>query len=261
MKPKSMSIINSLTFTATILFRLKASILSINDYTTSDLSSKFTNTFMPIDITLSIWSIVYLLTLAFTTYQIKISFTTKAIVVRKVGWWFAIANLSNIAWILTWHYLHLTLTAFLVSINLFSIIIIYRRLGINYYSNLISRGSKIYAWIPFSVYLAWIILSSFTKYIAVFNYYHIIDNPQLKIFLSTISILSLGLLTIYMIVKKRDYYFALVMLWGYIGLTISNIIFSNHIAIILSLSLCIIVIIMFITLIMIKQYKLRKNEL
>lgn len=218
-KKRLLQIGNILAVIITILINTLAVILPLNGNTTQALSDKWENLFVPAGITFSIWSIIYILWIVFTIYQARDFFKKEEIdmpFLQKISVLFIVSNIANSAWIFLWHYEYVGLSVLMIIILLLSLLAIYSRLNIGH--SIGSMVEKICVQVPFSVYLGWITvatIANITAFLVSVNW----DGFGISPLNWTIIIIAVGtLLTILMLVLRKDIAFSLVVLWAFFGI-------------------------------------------
>ena len=142
---------------ATIAVNVLANTLPINGQNTGDISDRFDIYFVPAGYVFSIWGLIYLGLIAFAVYQ-ALPAQRENPRLQRMGWWFALASVANIAWIFLWHYLVFNWTIVAMLALLGSLIAIYLRLGIG--RTAVPAGERWAVRAPFSVYLGWITVAT-----------------------------------------------------------------------------------------------------
>ncbi len=100
-------VVNLLAFLAVVAVNALANALPINGRNTGEISRSLPNLFVPAGLTFSIWALIYLLLGIWSVWQLVTVFGNNSSgieMVGRIGIWFLISSLANIAWILAWHY-------------------------------------------------------------------------------------------------------------------------------------------------------------
>jgi len=224
-----LQILNLAGFLGTLAINYLANALPINGKTTGELADQYPNLFTPAGLTFSIWGLIYLMLFAFCVYQAKGLFgPSKAgehrLPVRKIGYLFFISCLANMNWIVAWHYERVGISVGLMAVLFFGLLQIY----------LILRRDEQGTWqekylfqIPFSVYLGWIAVASIANITA-----WLVDSGWRGGTLSeetwALGLIGMAaLLGIFMLLKRRDTAFALVIAWALVGILIKRLAASS----------------------------------
>jgi hypothetical protein len=183
----------------------------------------YPNLFVPSGLTFSIWGIIYLLLLGFSIFQA----TKKGNpAVERIGWLFVISSAANIGWIFAWHYMLVGLSLILMLVLLGSLITLYLRLGIGGTENQLSaetgRGMRWFVNVPFSVYLGWITVATIANATALlvdlgWNGFGLPEQ-----FWTIFVIAAALVITILMLLTRRDVAYALVVIWALLGIVIKR---------------------------------------
>lgn len=200
-----------------------ANALPINKLNTGQLSDKYPNLFVPAGITFSIWGIIYLLLAVFIFFSLKQAITRREVfpAFKRLGLLFFLTCLVNAGWIFAWHYEKLILSLLMMLTLLILLIIIYQRLDRRPYDEL--HRDQFPARFPFSLYLGWISVATVANATAV-----LVGLGWKRFGLSeqfwTVLILTVILiLTLIFIFKKKDYFYALTIIWALLGILYKRI--------------------------------------
>lgn len=216
-KIKTLQFINLIGFLGTIIVNMLANVLPINGLNTGEISDAYPNLFVPAGLTFSIWGVIYFLLALFTIFQFK----QNPEIVKTIGPWFGLASVFNIAWIFLWHYLIIPVSL-VAMLGLFvSLLAIYLKLRIGK-SNSLTSKEKLYFHTPFSVYLGWITVATIANVTAV-----AVDASWSGWGISeeiwTILVIVVALLiTILMLIRRKDIAYALVVAWAALGIYIKR---------------------------------------
>lgn len=219
----SIKILVATTYLAMIAVNALANILPINGQNTGEVSDAYKNLFAPAGITFSIWGLIYLLLAGYTLYQFGIfqkdNYNNKDELLNKIGIYFSISSIANVAWILAWHYDLIGLSMALMLVILCCLILINQELK---RENHLSTRDKLFIRLPFSVYFGWITVAT------IANATTLLVSLDWKGFgisepIWTIIILVVGMLIgIATIVRNRDIAYGLVIIWAYFGIWIRH---------------------------------------
>lgn len=200
-----------------------ANALPINNLNTRQLSDKYPNLFVPAGITFSIWGIIYLLLAVFIFFSLKQAITRREVfpAFKRLGLLFFLTCLVNAGWIFAWHYEKLILSLVMMLTLLILLIVIYQRLDRRPYDEL--DRDRFPARLPFSLYLGWISVATVANATAVlvglgWNRFGLSEQFWRVLILTAILIL-----TLIFIFKKKDYFYALTILWALLGILYKRI--------------------------------------
>lgn len=207
-------IINTVFLVAVLVVNALANILPINGYNTGQLSAFYPNKFVPAGFTFAIWGVIYTLLLIWVGYFLYPQ-KSKSIEYDnyKIGPWFLLTCIFNIAWILAWHYLQIGLSLFIMLALLCSLIIIYR--------DLIKREIPWIIKLPISVYLGWICVATIANTTAVLVS-NGIDGGEWSVHIAALMIIVATCLGLYFTAQKRDVFYTAVIIWALIGIIFNH---------------------------------------
>ena len=196
-----------------------ANILPIGGKYTGELSDNIPNLFVPAGITFAIWGVIYVLTIIFAIYLakdlLKKEKTTKPFI-EKISFFFILASLANIIWIFLWHYEQVVLSLLAMLLLFFSLLAIYLRLNIGIEK--VTMKEKLFVHIPISVYIGWITVATIANVTAVLVTVGW-DGFGISQEIWTMLVLVVAaIITILMIVIRRDYAYSAVIIWALIGI-------------------------------------------
>ena len=223
--------LNSIAVIATIIVNTLAVVLPLNGKETGKLSDNIPNLFVPSGLTFSIWGIIYIFLIIFMLKQI-FDITKKGnqdiSYIEKIGFWFLLASLANIIWIFLWHYEYVTLSLFAMLILFFSLLIIYQLLKIGLINTTIKEKIAIHTTI--SIYIGWITVATIANVTAV-----LVKQNVGELFLGqanwTILIIAIAtLITVLIILKRKDIAYSLVIIWALLGIIIKRLSDDKEIA-------------------------------
>lgn len=212
---------NLIAFLGTVTVNALSVILPLNGRTPSEISDSYPNLFTPAGYVFSIWSVIYILLFLFSVYQALQSQKDRSFL-KKISIYFLLSCMANITWIFLWHYEYIVLSVVLMFALLGSLIMIYLRLDIGR-SQQVSREERLYVHLPFSVYLGWITVATIANIAAAlvsigWNGFGINDITW-----TMMMILIATLLTVTIILTRRDIGYGLVIIWALGGIIFKQI--------------------------------------
>lgn len=216
-------ILNLLAVFVTILVNFLANALPLNGKYTGELSDAYPNLFVPSGLTFAIWGVIYLLLILFGIYQARDLFKKDKIAMPfldRISYYFILASIANILWIFAWHYEQVLLSVVFMIVLLVSLLIIFLRLEIG--KAILPRSERFFIQIPFSVYLGWITvatIANITALLVSFNW----DGFGISEVIWTILVIVVALvITILMLITRKDVAYSLVILWALLGIYIKR---------------------------------------
>ena len=215
---------NIIAVILTIIVNGLANILPIGGKNTGELSDNIPNLFVPAGLTFAIWGIIYVLIILFAIYLAKDLFkkekTTKSFL-EKISYFFILASLANIIWIFLWHYEQILLSLLAMILLFISLLMIYLRLNMGIEK--VSMKEKLFVHVPISVYIGWITVATIANVTAVlvtigWDGFGISEEiwTMLVIIIATI-------ITILILVTRKDYAYSTVIVWALIGIYLKRI--------------------------------------
>ncbi len=236
-------IIAAVTYVAMVVVNGLANGLPINNRSTGAISDAYPNLFAPAGITFSIWGLIYLLLAGYTLYQFGLFQSDKGKgridLFKKVGLYFIISSIANIAWIFSWHYDFIGLSVLIMGVILFSLIKIADILR----KEKLSLKEKIFVRLPFSIYFGWITvaaIANITVFLVSVNW----NGFGISNKIWTIAVLLAGLLIgATRMWKDKNIVYGLVLVWAYSGILFKHLsadgFAGQYQGVIIATSLCI----------------------
>jgi hypothetical protein len=206
-----------ITFLAMIIVNFLANFLPINNMTTGGVSEHYPNLFTPTPLTFSIWGLIYFLVILYVVYQLgwfKKVRRDKSLL-AKVGLYFSISSLANIAWIFFWHYDLIVLSFITILVLLASLVMVV----ISLEKERLDSWQKLLVKLPFDVYLGWISIATLANLVVLLKSFELIKNPVCF----TISMLSISaIIGLFVLIKRKNIVYGLVFIWAYLGIYIKH---------------------------------------
>lgn len=211
---------NVAAFIILVLVNALSEILPLNGKYTSEISDAYPNLFTPAGYVFSIWGIIYALLLVFAVFQASPSQREKPFL-SKISYLFVLSSIANISWLFLWHYEQIVLSLVPMFVLLATLIAIYLRLQIG--RSDVSLKEKLCVHLPFSVYLGWITVAPIANVAAALvavNW----DGWGLSVVTWTVlMIIVAAVITLAVIITRRDIAFSLVIIWALIGIIVKQI--------------------------------------
>lgn len=221
---KSIQLLMIVAVFLTIVVNMLAVVLPINDKTTQELSDNLPNLFVPAGLTFSIWSVIYILLIIFAWYQAR-DIHKKDMVempfLQKIWHVFFVASLANVSWILLWHYEYVEVSLIAMIVLFISLLIIYLSLGIG--KTTVSRKEYWCVHVPFSVYFGWITVATIANVTAVLVHIGWDGFGITQELWMILILIVIFLITILMVITRRDIAYALVIVWALLGIVLKRL--------------------------------------
>ncbi len=202
-----------LSFLFTFAVNGYANYAPLNGLQTGEISDMFDVFFVPAGYVFAIWGVIYLLLFIFLIYQLLPS-QKDSTILAEIGPYFLLANLSNAAWLVLFHYLQHTFTIIAMLMLLISLMAIYIRLR----AKILEGKDRFLVQLPFSVYLGWVSVATIAN--ATQFLYHVgWDGFGLTGEIWLVIVLIVAVLISWLMSRKfKDLAYALVLVWAFIGI-------------------------------------------
>ncbi len=216
-------ILNIIGFLGVVIINALANILPLNNKNTGQLSDQYPNLFVPAGLTFSIWGVIYILLAIFVIYHIAATVRDDKVgltAFEKVGYWFFLSSIFNMAWIFAWHYEMVPLSLVIMILLLLSLITIYLRLGVGKAD--LSNKEKYLVDLPFSVYLGWITIATIANVTAL-----LVDINWNRFGLSeqfwAVLVIVVGIaIALSVLFRRQDIFYCLVVDWALLGILLKR---------------------------------------
>jgi hypothetical protein len=216
-KPINLLLANSLSlFFALAMNALSGSAL-FDGKTVGDVSRTYDTLFAPAGYAFAIWGLIYLLLIAFVSYQWFAWHKHKQDQqLQQTGLWLAVANLANGFWIAAWLTESIGISVLLMFVLLVSLLVLTARLRLEISDP--PLRIVVFVWWPVVIYLGWIVVASVANVAAWF-----VDLGWNGLFLSasswTILLITLATVIYLVLVLNRNMReAALVGIWALIAI-------------------------------------------
>jgi hypothetical protein len=169
--------------------------------------------FLPAGYVFSIWGVIYLGLIAFTFYQARHEETRE-----RVGWYFVLSCAANVIWLVLFLYNLIWWSTVAMLVLLFSLLMIYTHLGIGL--NRVSAAEKWFVHVPFSIYLGWISVATVANFSAALydaGFVTSMFGISADIW-AVVMMLVAAALAFLFVFLRRDYAYALVIVWALVGI-------------------------------------------
>ena len=225
MKTKTLAILNSISLASLLIISYLTQQDSFSDLNVGEVSAKYETAFAPASVTFAIWGLIYASLTAFCIFHVIKAFnsdkTEQADVdIVAIGWLFIINTLATGAWLIAWINEEIALSVILILIQLITLTLISIRAHIANPERPLS--TKIFTQFPLSIYFAWICVATIANISAYlvsinWNWFGISNSYWVIIMIGVTTLLSL-----FMIVVRRNIFFGLVILWALYGIALKR---------------------------------------
>jgi benzodiazapine receptor len=212
---------NIIAYAVTLAVNGLAGTTVLNDRTTAQVSDLYSNPFTPAGYVFAIWGIIYALLGAFVVYQALPKQKDKPFQ-KQIGALFILSSIFNVVWLFLWQYDFIIVSVVLMFGLLATLIAIYLRLGIGIGKSTAPRIEKLCIHLPFSVYFGWISVASIAN-VAAALVSSGWDGGGLSAQTWTVIAMGIALIvTLIVIVARRDVAYSLVAVWALAGLVLKQ---------------------------------------
>jgi hypothetical protein len=208
-------IITILITLLTIGVNALANALPLNGLNTGEISDRFDIFFVPAGYVFSIWGLIYLGLIAYSVFQ-ALPGQAENPILKRIAPLYWVGSVANIAWLFLWHYQVFSLTILFMLIILGSLLFVYRNL---------EEAEGLIKWmvkLPFSIYLGWIsvaTIANFSQWLYYFDWNGWGIAPSSW---AVIMLVVAGILGLLMSWLKNDTVYGLVLIWAFVGITVSQ---------------------------------------
>jgi translocator protein len=210
---------NVLALIVVLVVNYLANALPLGGRTPGEIADLFPVYFIPAGYVFSIWSVIYLLLVGFTIYQVLPAQRDNPLL-RRLGFLFVLSSAANVGWLFAWHYGFYPLSLVIMLALLLTLIFIYLRLGIG--KTGVSGADRWLVHLPFSIYLGWITVATVSN-ASVVLYDLGWDGWGLGFEAWTvIMLLAAAAIGAAVGLTRRDAAFNLVLVWAFIGIFVDH---------------------------------------
>lgn len=208
-------IITILATLVTVAVNALANILPLNGLNTGEISDRFQIYFVPAGYVFSIWGLIYLGLIVYSVFQ-ALPGQRGNLTLNKIAPLYWIGSLANSVWIFLWHYEVFSLTIIAMLTILITLIMISRELV---------KADGLMKWLvklPFSIYLGWIsvaTIANVSQNLFLYQWSGWGIDPQVW---AVILLAVASLLGIIKTILENDTPYSLVLIWAFIGITVSQ---------------------------------------
>lgn len=158
-KSKQFVLLNSVTLVLMLWANYISATGLLSGVTVSDVSHKYDTLFAPAGYAFSIWSLIFLLCIAFDVYQwfLLKNGDSKAFI-QRTGWWFIISNLANAGWLYCWTQQMIGWSVILILLLLFCLCMLTIRLRLELDDEPVR--TILFIWWPIAIYLGWVMVAT-----------------------------------------------------------------------------------------------------
>ncbi|MGZ8809099.1 MAG: tryptophan-rich sensory protein [Mycobacterium sp.] len=214
----------AVTYLSMVTVNTLANALPINGVRTGDVSEAYPNLFAPAGYAFSIWGVIYLLLAVHVLYQFGLfragpPSSDRAALLDKVGLFFSISSLANVAWVFAWHYDVIWLSVLLIVVILVCLAVITRTVVT---AGLTTR-EKLFIGVPFSVYFGWITVATVantTVFLVSLDWdgFGLAESTWAVVILLVAAAIGTAAM-----LRNRDVVYGVVLLWAYTAILVKHL--------------------------------------
>ncbi|MDO4781052.1 MAG: tryptophan-rich sensory protein [Candidatus Saccharibacteria bacterium] len=216
----------------TIAVNAYANIARLGGANTGEVSALYPNLFTPTGLTFSIWSVIYLLLLAYAVYQFaavrqKAGSKLDEGLFTAINPWLLVSCVANIGWMMAWHFRLIWLSMVCMIVLLVSLVVVARKLCAAFMKPATAHD-YIWARLPIMVYLGWISVATIANGFALavslgWNGMGVDAGGWLAVGL--VGGALIGLVAMW---RQRDAAYGAVFVWAYGGILIKHLAEGGH---------------------------------
>ncbi len=223
--PKLLILLNIIAFVVVLVVNTLANSLPLNGHTPGQLSDMYPNLFVPAGVTFSIWGVIYTWLLVFILVQVVALFS-KAVSqkvfpwVERLGNYFVLSSLLNIAWLFAWHWQLMGLSVLIMLCLLATLL--HQSIAIGIGNAKYNTQEKWLVHAPFGIYLGWISIATIANITALL----VSIKWQawgISEFHWTITMIIIGTaIALFVVVVRNNIFYGMAVIWALIGIGIKR---------------------------------------
>lgn len=193
-----------------------------NNTTIGEQSNLYDNLFTPAGYAFSIWGVIFLMIIGYSIFQIRRAFFSdkESAFIVQTGWWFAIANVLNSAWVVAFIYGYVGLSVIIMLGILSCLLLIVFRTNMERWDAPI--GIIVFVWWPICIYAGWIAVATIANVAAFFASIDLVGTGLNQIVWTMVMITIAVLVNVLMVWLRNMREFALVAVWALIAIFIRH---------------------------------------
>ncbi len=231
-------IFNSLTLLATLIANYAAGTGLIGEKSVGEVSDLYPTLITPAGYAFSIWGLIYLLLIAFVSYQWYAYYhNNNKDSLLPSGIWFSVSNIANALWIFAWVNEAIGISVLIMAVLLFALIQLVIRLKLEIYDTPLRILA--FVWWPICVYIGWIILASVLNVSVYLKSSRFLDALLSEEIWAVIVIQVATIIYIFLIYQRNMREAAAVGVWGLIAIVVNQ--WGNHNSVVIAAILAIVV--------------------
>ena len=222
-KLQRLAVFNAIALLLHIIAALVVQSKWINELSVGEVSDRYPTLLTPAGFTFSIWALIYFGLLLFCTYHLFAAFRLNENVTsnKKLKHsypWFILNNVATAVWLIAWTHEKLLLSVLLIILQLVSLIILHNKLCIHDATT--PMRIKVCTQFPISIYFGWITVATvanISTYLTSTGW----DQWDISAINWAITLIAiLTIVTIWVMNRRLNVIFGLVVSWGLFGILV-----------------------------------------
>ncbi|WP_031426500.1 hypothetical protein [Flavimarina sp. Hel_I_48] len=185
-----------------------------NDTTIGDMSARYDNLFTPAPYAFAIWGVIFLSLVAYSVFQVRRAFfsSKESAFIEQTGYWFALANVLNAAWVFAFTYDYLLFSVVIMLGILFSLLKVVLSTNMERWDAPIATIA--FVWWPICFYSGWISVATIANISAFLAKLDLKGSELNQIVWTMVMITVAVFINILMINLRNMREFAMVGAWA-----------------------------------------------
>ncbi|TVZ52529.1 tryptophan-rich sensory protein [Dokdonia sp. Hel_I_53] len=219
---KTYAIVNFISVLLVLLVNGLSQAQRWNNTTIGEQSDKYENLFTPAGYAFSIWGLIFLMLVGYAIFQIRRAFFSnkKSPFIEQTGWWFAIANFLNAAWVVAFTYEYIGLSVIIMLGILCSLLLVVWRTNMERWDAPIAIIA--FVWWPVCIYAGWIAVATIANFSAFFASIGWTGTEFNEIVWTMVLITVAVLINVLMVWLRNMREFAAVAIWALVAIFIRH---------------------------------------
>lgn len=224
-KVRTLAILNLIFYVIAFAVSNLSQLKIFGGVTNADISNKYDTVFTPAGITFAIWGVIYLSLFGFTIYHLIKAYQDDVHAeanqdVLKIDNLFIINNIATTFWVFAFTYEYLFTSMLLIIIQLITLVKIF--INLHLFDNDKTFSSKLFTAFPLTIYFAWLCVANIANislYLVSVNWDGFGIAPAVW---AMVMIIVTVVLSAFIIIKKNNPFFGLVIIWALYGIVIKR---------------------------------------
>lgn len=193
-----------------------------NDTTIGEMSDLYENLFTPAGYAFAIWGLIFLMLIGYSLFQIRRAFFSKkeSLFIEQTGWWFALANVFNAAWVVAFTYQYVGLSVLIMLGILISLLQVIRKTNMERWDAPIEIIA--FVWWPICIYSGWIAVATIANFSAFFSSLGWKGSELNQIVWTMVMITVAVLVNVLMVWLRNMREFAGVAIWALVAIFVRH---------------------------------------